>query len=148
MQIWPLSVLLIFIVLIVISNRHKGYPRASRSRNIWFGPKPAHGENQIQHYLKGALYALACFVALALPMFFLSAPPDEGTSFRGNESVAEFAAWIIHFPLLAMAFVALATYLIKILFLSLFRPRHLFHQDLGQFIDQSKLRPFEQPGID
>ncbi len=64
----------------------------------------------------------------------MSAPPDEGTSFRGDESTVEFAVLIAFLPLSAMAFVAVAGCFLKMIYLSLFGRQRVFDKTVGKFV--------------
>ena len=138
----PFGLAILFVLMIVtvlFAARRRPDPCAPRALNIWLGPRPSHGENKIRYLLRNALFSMACFAVAVLPLFFLTAPPDEGTSFTGDESMLDLAAWMICFPLSAMAFVALAACSLRALALSIFRRRQVFDQSLGKFVNQSIL---------
>ena len=61
-----------FLAVILVRLWCRPYPREAKSLNVWFGPLPRHGENQIRYNLRDALYALAWSVGLFLPVLLLA----------------------------------------------------------------------------
>ena len=108
--------------------------RPTRSWNIWFGPKPREGEQRFRYTLRRALAALAVLVVVAIPLLFASPPPDEGTSFSGDESIMEMAVFMVFAPLTAMALVTLFALLFSSLVSVVFRRSHVFRNAAGEFV--------------
>ena len=106
----------------------------TRSWNVWFGPKPREGESPALYSLRRALAASIAAAVLAIPMFFVSGPPDEGTSFSGDESVVDLVVFIICMPLTAMAVVTLLMALLRAAVSAVFQRRHVFDISAGQFL--------------
>ena len=106
----------------------------TRSWNIWFGPKPRDGESRARYTLRRALATSVALVVVVIPLMFASAPPDEGTSFSGDESVVGMAVFMVFGPLAAMAFFTLAALLFSALVSAVFRRRHVFDSAAGEFL--------------
>lgn len=83
--------------------------------------------------MRRALASLITLAGLAVPLFFVSAPPDEGTSFSGDESVVDMAVFMIFAPLVAMTFIALCTLLFSALVSAIFRRDQVFDTGTGEF---------------
>jgi hypothetical protein len=134
MSLWILlAVMLLLVVMARVDSRDRSN-RPTRSWNIWFGPKPREGETRSRYTLRRALAALTVLVILAIPLLFVSPPPDEGTSFSGDESIAGMAVFMIFAPLTVMAFVSLLALLCSALVSAIFRRRHVFHGAAGEFV--------------
>ena len=114
--------------------------RPTRSWNIWFGPKPREGESRARYTLGRAIVALATLVILAVPLVLVSAPPDEGTSFSGEESIFGMAVFMIFAPLAAMTVVAFVALLSSALLSAIFRSDHFFDGAAGEFVRRSFIR--------
>ena len=76
---------------------------------------------------------LVALAILAIPLYFASAPPDEGTSFQGDESTFGMALFMICAPLAAMAFISMRALLFSALVSAIFRDDHVFNVDTGEF---------------
>jgi hypothetical protein len=137
MHIWTFSVLVVLVALLFVDWRRR-YPRSSKSLNVWFGPLPAHGQNQIVYLFKDGLYALAWFIVLVLPLTFLS-PSDGRGGFGSDQSATSLVVWALLLGLSAMAFVALAACLAKAFLLMLFARSQVFDQSLGRFVRRAEL---------
>ena len=115
------------------------YPRESKSLNIWFGPLPTHGEDQVRYYLKDALYALAWFTGLFLPMLLLV---KRGVRV-GFGSETPVTLQVVFAILLGLAYLMsfnFASCLLKAFFVFLFRRRRVFNEALGKFITERNYR--------
>ncbi len=134
MGLWIiLTVLLFFGVLARLDTRNRSN-LPTRSWNIWFGPKPREGEGHARFTLRRALTAAVTLVAVSIPLFVVSAPPDEGTGFSGHESTVGFAVFLVCAPLAAMAFFMLFALLFSALVSAIFRDDHVFDVDAGEFM--------------
>ncbi len=124
----------------ILSNLwRRPYPRPSKSLNVWFGPLPTHGENQIRYFLRDALYALAWTVGLFLPVLLLVI---WGVQFgRSSASPIYLQAILVTLVLLGylMAF-NFTTRLLLAFILSLFRSRRIFNETLGRFVTERSYR--------
>jgi len=111
------------------------YPRESKSLNVWFGPLPAHGENQIRYFLRDALYALAWFTGLFLPALLLA---KWGVHFdhRSDTPVSLQVIFAILVLISCLMFFNFASCLLKAFFLSLFARRRVFNESLGKFVTE------------
>jgi hypothetical protein len=115
------------------------YPRESKSLNIWFGPIPAHGEDQVRYYLKDALYALAWCTGLFLPVLLLARWGVRA----GFGSESPVTLQVVFAILLALAYLMsfnFASCLIKAFFVFLFRRRRVFNESLGKFVTERNYR--------
>lgn len=133
MSMWIVILLICLLVVLarVDSRDQSGQP--VRKWNIWFGPSPKSGETQIRYLLRRALAALATFAVMVMILYFVPPTPDEGTSFRGNESIVSLVAVIVCTPLSGLAFVVFATSLLKTAFLAVFRRGYVFDEVAGIF---------------
>ncbi len=116
------------------------YPRASKSLNVWFGPLPAHGENQIRYNLRDALYALAWSTGLFLPVLLLAKWGVE-VDRRSETPVSLQVIFAILVLLSYLMFFNFASCLLKAFFLSLFARRRVFNETLGKFVTERNYRP-------
>ena len=133
MSMW-IVILLIFLLVVVAradSRDRSGQP--VRKWNIWLGPSPKGGETQIRYLLRRALAALATFAVMAMILYLVPPMPDEGTSFRGDESIVSLVALIVCIPLAGMAFVVFATSLLRTAILAVFRRNYVFDEVAGNF---------------
>ncbi len=115
------------------------YPRASKSFNVWFGPLPTHGENQVRYFLRDAMYALAWTAAFFLPVLLLAKMGVQ----VGYGSEAPMTLQVILAILIGLTylmFVSLAVCLLKAFFLSLFWRRRTFNETLGKFVTERSYR--------
>jgi hypothetical protein len=133
MNIWVLITVLALISLYYADARDASN-RPTRSWNIWFGPKPREGESRARYTLRRALATLVAFITVVIPLMFVSAPPDEGTSFSGNESIIGMAVFMIFAPLTVMAFVSFVGLLFSSLVSVIFRRHQVFHVESGEFL--------------
>ncbi len=128
-----------FAAVILIRLWRRPYPRASKSLNVWFGPLPKHGENQIRYSLRDALYALAWSAGLFLPVVLLV---KWGVRV-GFESETPVTLQVIFAILLGLAYLMafnLAACLIKAFFWSLFGHQRAFNETLGKFVTERNYR--------
>ena len=128
-----------FGAFILIKLWRRPYPRAPNSLNIWFGPLPTHGENQVRYYLRDALYALAWFVGLVLPILLLIKLGVE-IDRRSDTPVSIQVIFVILAGLSYLMFFNIAACLLKAFFMALFRPRRVFKQSLGKFVTERNYR--------
>ena len=115
------------------------YPRTSKSLNVWFGPLPTHGENQIRYNLRDALYALAWSVGLFLPVLLLA----KWGVWVGYRSETPVTIQVIFAILAGLAYLMafnLAACLMKAILLTLFRRRQIFNETLGKFAAERSYR--------
>ncbi len=133
MSLWIVFGVVLLLVFLARADSRDRSNRPTRSWNIWIGPKPREGESRARYTVRRALAATVALVCLAAPLLFVSPPPDEGTSFSGDESVVEMAVFMIFAPLTAMAFVTLVVLLFSSLVSVVFRRRHVFHGAAGEF---------------
>jgi hypothetical protein len=141
MIIWHL-VLVMVIVLVASITWRKTSPHRKLSWNKSIGPSPLHGEKQIQYVLRRILFTFACALVLSVPLFFANSPPDEGTSFNGNESVVDLILWVFFSPLFLMAVFLLAGYMLKaalLLVFEVFGRRCSFDKVADKFIPHRNL---------
>ena len=141
MIIWHF-ILAMLIVLVASVTWRKTSLHRKLSWNKSIGPSPVHGEKQIQYVLKRILFAVACALVLAVPLFFANFPPDEGTHFNGDESVVDLILWIFFSPLFAMAIVLFAGSMLKAAFLLIFEifgRRRYFDDVTGEFVPPQNL---------
>lgn len=134
MSSWTVIVVVLLLVVVARADSRDRSNRPTRSWNIWFGPKPREGETRSRFALRRALAAMAALVIVAIPLLFASPPPDEGTSFSGDESVVGMAVFMIFAPLTVMASVSLLALLCSSLVSAIFRRRHVFHGAAGEFV--------------
>ena len=71
---------------------------------------------------------------VALPLFFVSAPPDEGTIYSGDESTIDFVVFVICAPLAAMASLTIVALVFKAMIYVVFRRGHIFDSETDAFI--------------
>ena len=128
-----LAVLLLFWGLSRADSRNRSN-LPTRNWNIWIGPKPNEGEARARYTLRRALAAALALLIVSLPLFVISAPPDEGPDFSGQESTVEFAVFLICAPLAVMAFLTLCALLFSALVSAIFRDDHVFDIETGEFI--------------
>ena len=134
MGLWIIvAVLLVFWGLSRADTRNRSN-MPTRSWNLWIGPKPREGEGRARYTLRRALAAGITLVVVSIPLYFVAAPPDEGTSFSGQESTVEFAVFLICVPLAAMAFFTLFALLFSALVSAIFREDHVFDIETGEFL--------------
>ncbi len=141
MPIYPLFFFVVscFVAVILIRLWRRPYPRTSKSLNVWFGPLPAHGENQIRYYLRDALYALAWAIGLFLPVLLLA---KWGVQV-GRHSDTAASLQVIFVILLGLAYLMafnIAACLLKAFLSSLFRRRQVFNENLGKFVTERSYR--------
>ena len=134
MGLWIIAGILLFFWVLARADSRNRSNLPTRRWNIWFGPKPKEGEGRARYTLRRALAAAATLVAVSLPLFVVSAPPDEGTSFSGHESTVGFAVFLVCAPLAAMAFFTLFALLFSALVSAFFREDHVFDVDSGDFM--------------
>ena len=125
-------VLLLWVVMRADSRDRANLP--TRSWNVWIGPKPRDGETRARYALRRALVAAIAAVVLVLPLFLISALPDEGASFSGNESILSLVVFIICMPLTAMAIVTLVMALLSAMVSAVFQRHHVFDGAAGEFL--------------
>jgi len=99
--------------------RHRLEPKW-RSWNIRIEVKPRPGECQLRFLWRDALVTMVCLGVPMLPFVLVSAPPDQGTSFRGDESLIEVAVWLLLFPFAAAAMILTVIKTLKAIALSPF----------------------------
>lgn len=135
MSVW-ISIIVVLLVLLLLACLDARGPSnlPVRSWNVFIGPKPRDGEAQALYTLRKALAALVMAAVVVLPLFFVSAPPDEGARFSGNESTIDLAVFIICAPLAAMAFLTVFASLFSAMIYAIFRRRHVFDSERGAFI--------------
>lgn len=107
--------------------------------NVWFGPLPIHGENQSRYYLKDALYALAWFAGVFLPMLLL-VKWDVRIDYRSDTPVSLQVIFAILLGLSYLMFFNFAMCLLKAFFVSLFARHRVFNETLGKFVTQRYYR--------
>lgn len=134
MGIWIFLVVVVLLAVLARADSRDRTNRPTRSWNIWFGPKPRDGEGRTRYTLRRALVALVTLVVLVMPLLFISAPPGEGTSFSGDESVVGMAAFMVFAPLTAMAFVTLCALLLSSMVSGLFRRHDVYDAAAGEFV--------------
>lgn len=134
MVAWVILGLILLLAVVSWADARNKSSLPKRSWNLWIGPKPQDGEGYARFTLRRALASLLTLAFLVLPLFFASAPPDEGTNFSGNESMLGMAILIIFGPLAAMTFLTLMATLFSALVYGLFRRRHVFDGDSGEFV--------------
>ena len=134
MVAWVLIGLVLLLALVSWADARNRASLPTRSWNIWIGPKPQEGEAQARYTLRRALAATATLVFLIIPLFFISAPPDEGASFTGNESMLGMAVFVVFAPLAAMAFITVVATLFSSLVSVVFRRHHVFDSNVGEFV--------------
>ena len=128
-----------FAAVILVRLWRRPYPRASKSLNVWFGPLPEHGENQVRYHLRDALYALAWFIGVVLPVLLFA---KLGVEFgRHSDTPASLqVALLIFLGLSYLMFFNVAICLIKAFFLTIFRTRQVFNENLGKFVTERNYR--------
>ena len=134
MGLWIVLALVLFLWFVMRADSRDRVNLPTRSWNIWFGPKPREGESRARYSLRRALAATIAAIVLALPLFIVSPPPDEGTSFSGNESIVDLLVFMICMPLSAMAVVTLLMALLNALVSVVFQRRHAFDGATGEFL--------------
>ncbi len=134
MTVWIIIAVLIGFLLLARLDVRGPSNLPVHAWNVFFGPKPKDGETQAAYSLRKAIAALAATAILALPLFFVSAIPDEGADFSGNESVVDLAILIIFAPLTAMALLTAIGSLLATLVCAVFRRRHVFDPESGTFV--------------
>lgn len=134
MSLWITFVVVLLLVVMARADSRDRSNRPMRSWNIWFGLNPKEGESRARYTLRRALAALVTVVVLSIPLLFVSAAPDEGARFSGNESVVEMAVFMIFAPLTAMAFGTLVALLFSSVASAVFRRRHVFNGAAGEFV--------------
>lgn len=134
MVLWVLIGLILLLAVVSWADARNRASLPKRSWNIWFGPKPQNGEGYARYTLRRAFAAMVTLVAVSIPLFFASAPPDEGSSFSGNESIVGMSMFMVFGPLAAMAFITLVATLFSALVSALFRRNHVFDSAAGQFV--------------
>lgn len=135
MSIW-ISIIVVLLVLWLLVRLDVRGPSnlPIRPWNIFIGPKPRDGETQALYTLRKALAALMTTAIVALPLFFVSAPPDEGTSFSGNESPIDLVVFITCAPLAAMASLTVVASVFNAMVYAVFRRGHIFDSQSDAFI--------------
>lgn len=134
MGLWiVLAVVVLFWALARADSRHRSH-LPTRAWNLWIGPKPREGEGRVRYTLRRSLSAAVALVIAAIPLFLISAPPDEGPDFSGQESTVEFAVLLVCGPLAVMAFLTLSTLLFSALVSVIFRSDQVFDLDAGEFM--------------
>lgn len=131
---WILIVVLMLFALLARADSRDTTNLPTRRWNIWFGLKPREEETRVRYTLRRALAALVTLVAVVIPLLFAPEPPDEGTSFSGDESVVGMALYMLFAPLTAMAVVTLIVLLFSALVSAVFRRRYRFDSAAGEFI--------------
>ena len=131
---WVIIGLILLLAVVSWADARNRSSLPKRSWNVWIGPKPQEGEGYARFTLRRALATLMTLAVLVIPMFFASPPPDEGTSFSGNESMLGMAIFIIFGPLAVMTFLSLMAMLFSALVYALFRRRQVFDSDTGEFV--------------
>ena len=133
MNIWVLITVVAMISLYYVDARDASN-KPTRSWNIWFGLNPREGESRTRYTLRRAQATLVAFIAVVIPLMFVSSPFDESSSFSGNESIIGMAVFMIFAPLTAMAFVSFVGLLISSLVSVIFRRDQVFHVESGEFL--------------
>lgn len=105
--------------------------------NIWFGPLPIHGESQTRYYLKDALYALAWFTGVFLPLLLL-ARWGVRIDYRSDTPVSLQVIFAILLGLSYLMLFNFASCLLKALFVWLFARRRVFDEVPGKFVRETK----------
>ena len=131
---WVLIGLVVLLAVVSWADARNRASLPKRSWNLWIGPKPKEGEAQARYTLRRALTALVTLVVLIIPLFFASPPPDEGTSFSGNESMLGMTIFMVFAPLVAMTIIALVATLFSSLVSAVFRRNHVFDSAAGEFV--------------
>lgn len=134
MSLWIVIAVVLLLVVLARADSRDRLNRPKRSWNIWFGPTPREGESCARYALRRALAALAVLVFLAVPLVFVSAPPDEGAGFSGDESIVELAVFIVFMPLTAMAFVSFVALIFSSMVSVVFRRGQVFDAASGNFV--------------
>lgn len=134
MTVWVLIGLVLLLAVVGWADARNRASLPKRSWNIWFGPKPQEGESRARFTLRRALTVAITLAVLVIPLMFASPPPDEGTSFSGNESMLGMAIFMVFAPLAAMTILALIATLFSALISGLFRRNHVFDSDTGEFV--------------
>lgn len=124
---------------ILIKLWRRPYPRAEKSLNVWFGPRPAPGENQIRYHLRDSLYALAWFIGVVLPVL-LSTNLGLEVGRHSDTPASLQVAVIIFLGLSYLMFFNVVICLLKAFFLWLFRPRRVFNETQGKFVTERSYR--------
>ena len=131
---WIVLGLVVLLLVVSWADARNRSSLPKRSWNLWIGPKPKEGEGQAHYTLRRAFAASVTLVVLVIPLFFISAPADEGASFTGDESMLGMAVFVVFVPLAAMAFITLAATLFSSLVSVIFRRHHVFDSTAGEFI--------------
>lgn len=130
---WIVAVILVLLAALSLADSRNRSNLPTRSWNVWIGPKPQAGESRARFTLRRAFAALLTLAVVAAPLFFVSAPPDEGTSFIGDESTRNFVVFLICAPLAAMAFISLCALLFSALVSAILRSDETFDEVTGEF---------------
>jgi len=93
----------------------------------------------VRYYLRDALYALAWFVGLVLPILLLIKLGVE-VDRRSDTPVSLQVIFLILVGLSYLMFFNIAACLLKAFFMSLFRPRRVFNLSLGKFVTERSYR--------
>ena len=135
MSAW-ISIIVALLVLLSLALLDQRGPAnlPVRSWNIFVGPKPRDGETQTLYTLRKGLSALLVTVVAALPLFFVSAVPDEGSRYTGNESTFDLAVFIVCMPLALMAALTVVSSFFCAIVFAIFRRRHSFDSETGAFV--------------
>ena len=135
---WSMSVWVFIIACLVaaavVERLWKRWEPKTRSWNIRIGVSPKPGENQVRFMVREILFALLGFAIFVVPPLLVSAPPDEGTSFRGDESILDMTVWIVFMPLAAMALVLATARVLKTIAVAPFVYHRSFDQLSGSFV--------------
>lgn len=135
MSIWIAIIVVLLVLWLLIRLDVRGPSNIpTRSWNIFIGPKPRDGETRARYALRKAIAALVAAVIAALPLFFISALPDEGSSFSGNESIIDLVVFIICAPLAAMSILTVLASLFHAMICAIFRRRHIFDPEINAFV--------------
>ena len=126
------------IFLLLGLNQQSGYPGTDRRLNVWFGPRPRHGERQIRFTLRDAGVTLA-FLALSMTILRATRFPDEGAEFLGNESLLVGVLVIFLGCLSVLAIFKTLGCALTLVFLVLFRRKAVFDIHTRQFVKDVSL---------
>jgi len=135
MSVW-IFIFACLVAAAVIDRLWKRWEPETRSWNIRIGVSPKNGESQVRFMIRETLFALLGLTVFAIPLFLVSAPPDEGTSFRGDESILQMTVWVVFLPLAAMALVVTTGRVLKMLVMAPFVYRRSFDQLTESFVER------------